>query len=253
MKNIIINTTHVTIFGDSISKGLYLDDNLNVKKLDDNLSSIIEREYDIEITNNSIFGQTLERFYKKGTIDNYINSYLKIREENPNYSDTVIICLGGNDSDYKWDEVEKEPSFNHQPKTNIYEFEMMLSDIILKLKKIGIEVILTTLFPIESNRFFYNVLSKKYNGERIKEFLNNDLSNISRHQEIFSNKICEVAFKYNLKIIDIRNLFLNERRYIDFTCNDGLHPNQDAQYYIFNQLFNPSKETSIEYSLEFAY
>ena len=50
----------IVIFGDSIAKGLNLSkDDLSIKRLNFGFASLLEKEYDV--TNHSMFGQTLKR------------------------------------------------------------------------------------------------------------------------------------------------------------------------------------------------
>ncbi len=50
----------IVIFGDSIAKGLNLSkDDLSIKRLNFGFASLLEKEYDV--TNYSMFGQTLKR------------------------------------------------------------------------------------------------------------------------------------------------------------------------------------------------
>ena len=56
----------ITVFGDSVSKGVYLDDKLSIKKLDNPLVKLLQDECNVNIVNNSVFGQTLARAYEKG-------------------------------------------------------------------------------------------------------------------------------------------------------------------------------------------
>lgn len=224
---------NITIFGDSISKGVYLDEKLQVKKLDNNVISLFSNDSDLSIKNYSVFGQTLERVYKKNLIDKYIDD---IKNKENNTEQICVLCLGGNDADFNWKNVSENPLGFHSSKTDIKDFEIMLTDIITKLKSNNIDVIITTLFPINNERYFKNVLSKKYDGNAILTFLNNDLSNLNRHQELFNNKILEISYKMNCNLLDIRNVFLQKINFLEYLSLDGIHPNQKAQYLIYNFL-----------------
>lgn len=223
MKN--FENKFVTVFGDSVVKGVYLDDG-KLKSTEQNAISIINECYDAKIINNSSFGQTLFRVFEKGSIDRYLQN-LEFGKRN-----ILVINLGGNDSDYDWLEVAKSPKLRHSSKTPIRTFEKMLSDIVGKAQSAGVEVILATLFPIDGKRYFDTVISKIADGEKAMEFLKHDLTNISRHQEIFNYVILKVASKFNCQVIDIRNEFLTEIDMLSFMHNDGVHPNAKGQLHM---------------------
>lgn len=221
----LLYNKNITIFGDSIAKGVFLN-NLKIQKITPNAAEIVEDNFGVKITNNSMFGQTLKRIYEKGIIENYI---LNI---NPFQKNLAVIALGGNDSDYCWEEVEKLPNYSHSPKTMLFEYDQMLNDIIQKLKANNVQVVVCSLFPIDSNRYFNNVLAKKYDSQKIMEFFNGDITNIARHQEIFNIECMKIALKNGCEFLDYRSQLLNLRNFLDYLCDDGIHPNQMGQKFI---------------------
>ena len=236
----------ITVFGDSVSKGVYLDEKLTIKKLDNPLVKLLKEECNVNITNNSVFGQTLARLYNKGEIDNYINNLDKTK------NNICVICLGGNDADFDWDKVARSPYEAHGPKTDVLTFESILRNSIKKLKRNKVKVALFTLFPIHSELYFNNVILKKYYGNNILEFLHNDLTNLNRHQEIFNNTILKIAYETNSILLDIRNIFLDSVNYIDYCSKDGVHPNQKAQYKILDYLYNLTNSYNHSFKLKYA-
>lgn len=221
----------ITVIGDSVSKGIIIKDG-KVQKLETNAIKIIENYYNITIENNSLFGQSLKRVYQKQIIDNYI------KKVNKNDNNLLIISLGGNDSDYDWPNVAETPNDFHTSKTPIEEFQDYLDKITLQLIDNNIKVMFTTLFPINSDRYFRNIISKTADKEKVLEFLHQDVSNIYRHQELFNDIICYNANKYNCKVIDIRSFFLLSVNYLDYVANDGIHPNEKGQRFIAQTIIN---------------
>ncbi len=217
-----LNNTTITVFGDSISKGLFLN-GTKIDKLGTSAVDILQNNFMLEIDNKSVFGQTLKRVYEKGMIDQYLE---KINYDNNNI---VVLALGGNDSDYNWDEVQKEPDAFHTSKTGLLEFSCILEESINKLKMHNVEVVIASVFPIDSKRYFENVLSAKYDGQKILQFLHNDLSNIARHQELFNVSCLKEAVKNDCPFLDYRSVFLNLSNMLDYICDDGIHPNEKGQ------------------------
>ena len=236
----------ITVFGDSVSKGVYLDDKLSIKKLDNPLVKLLQDECNVNIVNNRVFGQTLARAYEKGIFNKYIENLDKTK------NNICVICLGGNDADFDWQEVAINPTFDHGPKTNILVYESILKTIIHDLKANDVKVALFTLFPIHSELYFNNVIAKKYNRCPILRFLKGDLTNLNRHQEIFNNSIIKIAYETNSVLLDIRNIFLDSVNYIDYCSKDGVHPNQEAQYKIFDYLYNLTNTYDHSFKLKYS-
>lgn len=49
---------------------------------------------------------------------------------------------------------------------------------------------------------------------------------IYKFHESYNNKICSIAEKNGIRLIDIRSAFLELGNYSDFLCEDGIHPNE---------------------------
>lgn len=221
----------ITIFGDSIPKGVVFEDN-QIKKLPQGVVDIIAKYYGLSIKNVSVFGQTLKRIYDKNIIDEYIEN-LDRTEEN-----VVVISIGGNDSDFDWKEVAKSPLAPHSPKTPIDEFSDILDISVKRLKKVGVKVLLTTIPPIESSLYFENVISNVADKDNVLKFLHNDLSNIYRQQECYNLEIVKCAVKNKCPLIDIRPDFLLDRTFLDDMCKDGVHPNEKGHFIMAKHIIN---------------
>lgn len=216
----------ITVFGDSITKGI-ITTNEKLEVLPENAISLLDGYYKTKINNVSFYGQTLSRLYGKKTVDKYLE---KLDNQKTN---VAVLTLGGNDSDYKWDEVAKDPYGVHIPKTEVVDYEMMLEEIVTKLKENKVLVILTTLPPIHSQRYFENVISKYGDGKEIMKFLGGDITNIYRHQEIYNQAIMVIARKLNCPLIDVRSKFLSKMDFLDYLCNDGVHLNKKGHQLLF--------------------
>lgn len=224
-----IKNYKVTIFGDSIPKGVSINEG-KITKVEKNAVNLIEEHYNITIDNKSFFGQTLKRVYDKNMIDTYLNSINNVMKN------VLVISLGGNDSDYDWPEVAKNPLTYHTSKTPIDQFKNILREIIIKVKKNDVKVIMTNLFPIDSQRYFDNIIAKNNDRDAILKFLNNDISNISRHQECFNDIITDLGRELNVKVLDIRTNFLLNTHFLEALSVDGIHPNALGQIEIANEL-----------------
>lgn len=215
----------VTVIGDSISKGvIYENEQLSIAE--NPAINIIGENLNYEIENVSSYGQTLKRIFKKKIIENVIE---KRDKKKRNFA---VLSIGGNDSDYDWKEVSLSPNENHLPKTPLNEFVSDYEKIIKQLQKNGFEIIVCSITPIKAEWYFNNVICKIANEKNVLEFLHNDLSNLTRHQELFNNEIIKIAMREKVKFVDIRQFFLAENDCFNYYCKDGAHLTREGQKYI---------------------
>lgn len=221
---------NIGVYGDSILKGIqinpvskkyYVNNNINL----DNLSE----KYSMQIKNHSSFGCTVTKGRKV---------LIKGLDKNAGY-DAIVMDYGGNDCDYNWKMIAEDPESEYSPNTPIDLFKETYCDIIDTLKNKGIIPILTTLPPLEPQRFF-NWFCRDLNKENILKWLG-DIKHIYYHQESYSKVIEEIALEKQVPLVDLRGGFLKSGNVKDLLCEDGTHPNTSGQKVIascFNKFVN---------------
>lgn len=218
------NLSTISVFGDSLLKGVALNSEKNKYYIiKNNAIEIFAKNIKSKINNFSKFGCTSTKAL------NYIKKYSKNF-----YNNKIIIELGGNDSDYIWKEISKKPFEDHMPKTPICEFKEKILDIINLLKLKNAQIVLTTLPPVISENYL-EFISKDPNikKENIMAWLKEEDA-IYRHQELYSNAIKDIANKNNIKLIDIRKEFLKIKDLKSYFCLDGIHLNEKGHKYLGN-------------------
>ena len=85
----------ITVFGDSIGKGIMTDG----EKLffGTGAVDILKGEYDLKIENKSSYGQSLKRMMAREEIDKYYQTVSEDKSER-----VAVLELGGNDADFDW-------------------------------------------------------------------------------------------------------------------------------------------------------
>jgi len=209
---------NIGLFGDSILKGIqinpvnkkyYVNNNINLEML--------SKKYSIQIKNYSSFGCTV----LKGS------DLLKKRLEKNIGCDAIIMDYGGNDCDYNWKAISDNPDGNHFPNTPMELFTEAYCGIIDTLKKKGILPILTTLPPLEPQRFF-EWFCGDLNKKNILMWLG-EINNIYCHQENYSREIEKIALEKQVPLVDLRGAFLKFGNIKALLCEDGTHPNTSGQ------------------------
>ena len=215
----------VELLGDSILKGIQVNP-INKRYCVDNHMELDElsKKYAMEIENCSSFGCTVTKGSKQ---------LQKLLDKNIKYN-VVIMDFGGNDCDYNWSEIAKNPEGEHLPNTPIDVFIKTYCDMINKLKEKGIQPILTTLPPLNPENFF-NWFCGSLDKVNILKWLG-DINRIYLHQETYSKAVEDIAKKMQVPLIDIRKAFLNYGDTKELLCEDGTHPNTIGQKIISSTL-----------------
>lgn len=215
----------IVVFGDSVAKGVIFQEG-KIQTIPENAVRRIAEHYNLEIDNVSQYGQTLKRLLSKGIVDRYIES---CAEETDKYA---VIAIGGNDSDYPWAEVAKDPQGHHPSKTPVAEFAALYEEMIVKLQTSGFKVAVSTIFPIDSRLFFDNVISQLADPKAVLSFMKGDIDIIARHQEVFSVICRYLAEEHHCPVIDIRGRFQKEPDHEKYVCPDGIHPTEDGYRFL---------------------
>jgi len=209
----------ISIHGDSISKGIVWDDESGrYKTLPDNYAVLVGQRLKGNVFNRARFGMTLGRAMSRSIKD---LDDLK-PEEKP---DVVLIEYGGNDCDFDWDAIGREPEGVHGPKTELEVFRSLLRSLIVRFSANRILPVVMTLPPLDADRYF-NWVSKSspQAAENILKWLGST-SRIYWWQERYNAAVLEVAAETGAHVLDVRSAFLHEPDYRAFLCADGIHPN----------------------------
>jgi acyl-CoA thioesterase-1 len=217
----------IVVAGDSISEGIIYDEKKEKYTiLSANYVNLLKSTINGYIKNISKFGDTLLKGAQK------LREYLS-----KNKSDVVIIEFGGNDCDFYWEEISKNPNGNHKPKTDIDIFKEKLNELIKFLNFSHIISILMTLPPLNANNYFKWISKNNEEvGKNILEWLGS-IDKIYLWQEKYSFAIADVAKETNTKLIDIRNAFLNYSDFKQLICIDGIHPNAKGHEIIAKEVY----------------
>lgn len=213
----------IEVWGDSVLKGIIYDAGRNrYKHLDRNMTFDKMAEMGLSVKNNSKFGMTAPK--ARGLMMDALNKGSE--------TEAAIIEFGGNDCDFKWAEVAKEPGKEHIPNTPLDVFKGCIADMVKTLRKHGIRPILMNLPPIHSGKYF-DWISRGLDADAILRWLG-DKEIIYRHHESYSLAITDLAISLSCDLIDVRLPFLLKRDYYNYLCEDGIHPNEKG-HEIINQ------------------
>ncbi len=203
------------VIGDSITKGMMqVQDELKYALHPDNFIQFLSDRFNLATLNWSVFGATIDKGLQ------ILRRKAKRLPERP----ITLLEFGGNDCNFLWHEIARDPSLDHGPMTELADFKERYATLIRQVKAISEKVCLLNLPPLEPDNFFATV-SRGVNADNILQFIGGRTNSIYRWQESYSQAVCELAQQESVRLIDIRTPFLAERNYEKFICPDGMHPN----------------------------
>ncbi|MDO4156053.1 MAG: SGNH/GDSL hydrolase family protein [Oscillospiraceae bacterium] len=217
------NAIQIGIFGDSISKGIVLDEETH-------RYSTLKKEICQWVTpaaalhNFSVMGSTIQ----KGI--SIINRHTEQLSDYQN----VFLEFGGNDCDFDWQAVSERPQAHHEPHTPLKQFEALYTKAIQLIQEKKGNPILLTLPPLEPKRYF-QWISRNLHANNILHWLGS-VDTIYRWQEMYNMKVLLLAQKLRVPVVDIRSAFLAQHGYQSLLCADGIHPNRKGHRFIYKTI-----------------
>ncbi|MCE5235135.1 MAG: SGNH/GDSL hydrolase family protein [Clostridiaceae bacterium] len=221
----------VRIYGDSVMKGTILDFGYRYHAVMEEYLKRFKQEYNVEAENRARFGITVDR----GA------SLLKKDIEAGLDCDFALIEFGGNDCNFKWNEVSVYPDRDHRPLTELNVFRQTYSSMIADVQKLGVRPVLMTLPPIDAERYLAFLDRSGNNAENILKWLG-DVHSIYRYHEMYSNAVAQIARQTGTLLVDVRAYFLDKMPFRDYVCIDGLHPTNKG-YDLIAQAFSDFART----------
>ena len=205
----------IFLLGDSVSKGVMFDkDKGRFSLLRESFYNLLRPKFNTEVVNISRLGRTLSDARAA------LEKQLLISKPR-----AVAIELGGNDCDFHWEEVAKEPQAPHECKTPFAQFEQGIRDLVTRLRRENIIPVLINLPPIDADKYFRFICREDPKMEKgILSFLGS-VTHIYWWHERFSSVIGKVADDMGALIIDIRRSFMYQEDFREFIGDDGIHPN----------------------------
>lgn len=217
----------VCAFGDSVLKGIILDNTGKYKVTKNSFSHLCENAFEIKVDNWGKFGSTIRN--GEISLERYYN---KIKGH-----DYVLFEFGGNDCDFDWKEISEKPDTKCQPNSTIQDFALAYTELINKVKSLEVAPVLLSLPPIDANRYF-KTISKGLNAENILKWMDGDVEFINHWHERYNLEVFKLGIEQNVSVIDITSAFLEHRNYKEFICEDGIHPNEKGHEIIAQAITN---------------
>ncbi len=227
------NDIKAVIYGDSLLKGVVYDPNTGRHSFAKGSAyAVLGETFGVNITNKAHFGFTVKDGEKVMSDD----------IECSEIYDYALVEFGGNDSDFKWEQIAADPEGKHYPKVSFEEYVSIMRKMIKKLKAVGTMPVLMTLPPIFAHEYLTYLCRKGLDRSAILSWLG-DESTIYRHQELYSLGLTKLACEEKILLCDVRSEFLRKRSCSKLMCADGIHPNRYGQRLIACTFYDFLKNT----------
>jgi acyl-CoA thioesterase I len=218
----------IVVLGDSISRGVIYDEEKKKHSLLlDSFTNLVREHLKGGVINAAKFGSTIV-----DGIQRLSNDVLRRKP------DIVLIEFGGNDCDYKWDQIAENPQGKFQPNTECSIFYNHLTGLVKKIESMKIVPVLVSLPPLDPDKYFRWI---SHNSEKAKnnilQFIGS-ISHIYMWHERYNAAILRVAEETKTRLIDIRSAFLLANNYKNLICLDGIHPNSEGHKLIAEKILN---------------
>lgn len=203
------------IYGDSIMKGTILDAGYRYHAIMNEYLVKLYDRFGIEAENRARFGITVQRGHSilLRDIDEGLDCEL------------ALVEFGGNDSDFKWNEISMEPDKEHLPLTSMADFKQNIASMTEELRAQGVQPIMMTLPPIEPNRYLDFVSRNGNSRENILKWLGY-VEKIYETHKSYSDAVAKIAQERMVPLVDVRSAFPSGDALGEYMCIDGVHPDK---------------------------
>ena len=215
----------ITVYGDSILKGVLLED--GKYRINREWEERLRREHGLEIRNKAHFGSTIGKA---------LSLIRRDAEKEYEAGELAVLEFGGNDCDYDWAAISADPERSYDCKTPPAVFDGEYREAARLIRQSGREPVLLTLPPIDSRRYLRFICRDGLSQENILRWLG-DVDAIFRWQRDYSEMVSKIAAELHVKTIDLRQVFLHDGHSPEeLLCEDGIHPSRLGQGLIFRTL-----------------
>lgn len=206
----------IVCFGDSVTRGVTFAEG-RMRILKDNYPALLQKElkpFDVEVTNKGVFNDNSDLLVKRLASD-----VLAL------HPDCVLIEVGGNDCNFRWDEVAKRPDEEHDPVVPLTRYLSNVTKLILGIQKAGALPILMNLLPLDPVRY-YNQIANTY-SHVISHWIAR-CGGIEHWHGMYNRSLKRIIRMTDVLTIDVRTSFKKADNLLNLLSDDGIHPSRSG-------------------------
>ncbi|MFH5780510.1 SGNH/GDSL hydrolase family protein [Heyndrickxia oleronia] len=219
----------IICFGDSLTRGVsVVKGRLRIMK--ENYPSFLQsffpsdsEEDHVEVVNKGVFNDNSDLLIARLEKD--------VISQKPDYT---IIGIGGNDCNFKWDEVAKNPNQHHEPIVPIEQYLENVKTLIFSIKNSGITPIILNLPPLDPVRY-YKFIAEKF-GPSISHWISS-VGGIEHWHGLYNRSLNKLANELKVLKIDVRTAIKDAGDFIDLISDDGIHLTSNGYKVLSNEVY----------------
>ncbi|WP_077619308.1 SGNH/GDSL hydrolase family protein [Bacillus sinesaloumensis] len=219
----------VVCFGDSLTRGVsFVKGRMRILK--ENYPAFLQQIAPEQVTvlNKGVFNDNSDLLLSRVEKD--------VIAEQPDF---VIINIGGNDCNFKWNEVAEKPEDEHQPIVPIERYMENLKQLIHRIKEANITPVLMTLPPLDPVRY-YRLLAQNY-GSSISHWISLQ-GGIEHWHGLYNRSLNLLAEQLHVPKIDVRAAMMQLGDVTDFISDDGIHLTGKGYKTMSSEIFSTFKQ-----------
>ncbi|KQL55114.1 GDSL family lipase [Heyndrickxia shackletonii] len=216
----------IVCFGDSITRGVsFVKGRLRILK--ENYPAFLQgffaNDSTIDVVNKGVFNDNSNLLLKRIEKD--------VISEHP---DIVIICVGGNDCNFHWDEVAKKPEAEHVPIVPLQIYIKNIKYMVEKFKTSGIKPLLLTLPPLDPVRY-YRSIANQY-GKSISHWISY-VGGIEHWHGLYNRSLSLLIEQLDVLSIDVRTAIKKAGDLKELISDDGIHLTPEGYYVMGKKIY----------------
>ncbi|WP_110926588.1 SGNH/GDSL hydrolase family protein [Bacillus massiliglaciei] len=202
----------IVCFGDSLTRGIsFVRGRMRIIK--DNypaaLSKLAESLPFVEVLNKGVFNDNSDLLVSRLEKD--------VLSEQP---DIVLIEVGGNDCNFKWEEVAENPAHKHEPIVPIDRYLENITLLVKSFQEKHITPFLLTLPPLDPARYYGNIAGKF--GPSLGHFIS-CVGGIEHWHGMYNRRLKTLAHELKVPLIDVRTHIKSAGDLRQLISDDGIH------------------------------
>lgn len=207
----------IVCFGDSVTRGIsYVHGRLRILK--DNypslLSKVLEPMGSYTVLNKGVFNDNSTLLVERLDRD--------VLDVSPDY---VLIEIGGNDCNFRWDEVAVHPDDPHEPTVPLQNFLNNIRTIVERVQHAGAVPVLMSILPLDPVRY-YERLFETY-GKSIAHWIAL-CGGIEHWHGRYNRALKKLSSSMTVATIDLRTTFKRSADLQVLISDDGIHPTSEG-------------------------
>ncbi|WP_100488205.1 SGNH/GDSL hydrolase family protein [Sporolactobacillus pectinivorans] len=223
----------IVCFGDSVTRGITFVRG-RFKIIRDNYPVLLQRllgDQD-EVLNKGVFNDNSDLLVERLDKD--------VLQLHP---DLVLINIGGNDCNFRWDQVAQLPEEEHVPIVPLNRYLSNIKQIVRQISASGAVPVVLSLLPLDPARYYHSLM--EHYSHSIGHWIS-CCGGIEHWHGMYNRSLKEMVHSSGIPSLDIRSAFKSKGDFSDLINEDGLHPTAKGYAVLAEIVFSAIPDLRLE-------